>query len=303
MNKLAQISEIYLATLNRRSEDAGSKGTIDNTSLLNVTINIDGDDVVDENINSWFPNGSGSIIKKAIVGIAHFPVTPFETDDMTNSSIRVGIKHTDAWGPRDVLVMGANLGAGVPPFPLAIAMDIDIWLSGDPQDDAHLTMPIPLVRLGNERTLIRRVLLLIGTEGDVRGTNDQAGTNDPIELSISVGGNPEPVFTMIRTDTSQEDLEKGSANWYEQDVEGEGFTLLDVLTNGGIKLRLLGRGDAWLPKMVFVFGLDTNRSQGHPDAIVKLVSKPFWVTRGDGSPDYMSVDSNEDPLQGIRDLL
>jgi hypothetical protein len=46
-----------------------------------------------------------------------------------------------------------------------------------------------------------------------------------------------------------------------------------MVANGSIRLSILGT-DAWLPKTVFVFGLDT--ASGRPNEVVTLASVPEW---------------------------
>jgi hypothetical protein len=131
------------------------------------------------------------------------------------------------------------------------------------------------------------VLLLVGTH-----RNENAGTNNSIELQITAGGNK--VVSKEIEDTTQTDRKRGSFNWYpigQYDVIP--FTHNDVLSNGGITQNILGT-DAWLPSKVFVFGFDT--PDGRPTEIVTLVSIRDW-TMG-----WLSTDSREDEDQGTKNL-
>jgi hypothetical protein len=137
-------------------------------------------------------------------------------------------------------------------------------------------MPLRLVGRGNSSIVIRRVLLLI-----ITGIGDDDGTQDPIELTITAGGNVVVQGPIV--DTTQTDLDKGSHNWYFLDVLVP-FTKTGVLSNGGIKLRIHGI-DAWLPNELYVYGFDT--AEGRPTEIVHLVSIRDW----DMGP--LSRDPNE----------
>ena len=52
------------------------------------------------------------------------------------------------------------------------------------------------------------------------------------------------------------------------------FTRGDVISNGEITINVLGT-DAWLPKMLFLYGLDT--PSGRPNEVVRLVSITDWT--------------------------
>ena len=62
------------------------------------------------------------------------------------------------------------------------------------------------------------------------------------------------------------------ANWHIRGAAAP-FTRGDVLSNGKIELSIRG-DDAWKPKRLFMFGLDTN--SGRPNEVVTLVSIPDW---------------------------
>ena len=71
---------------------------------------------------------------------------------------------------------------------------------------------------------------------------------------------------------SQDDRFEKSDNWYTLDVITP-FNKRNVMSNGGITLSIIGR-DAWLPRDLYVFGLDT--AEGRPNEIVHLVSVTEW---------------------------
>ena len=167
-------------------------------------------------------------------------------------------------------------------IPLAVELDIETPVSAFPErlspniDNAKHSIPLRHVGLGNDSTVIRRVLLLVRTS-DI----DDADTNDPIELEIVAGGNI--VLQQEITDTPQHDRQLKHANWYFVDVSVP-FTRGDVLSNGLIRLRIKGQ-DAWLPWEAYVYGFDT--AEGRPNEIVLLVSMSDW------SLGWLSTDSSE----------
>jgi hypothetical protein len=242
-----------LGFLNRNDDNAGS------SSPLNLTINIDGEDIVDSDLDST-PGGKG----QAGAGSVILPA-PLNSNGLTNSSIRLGIRGDDAWGPQHILLYGLNFTTGVPAVPLAMETDLTLWLSSD-HSEGRLTMPVRLVDPGDSNTLIRRVLMLVWTQDLTPG----AGTDSPIQLEIIAGGNV--VLRQDIEDTPQTDLEGNINNWYPLNANVP-FTRSDVLSNGRVTLRIMGK-DAWLPGQLFLFGLDT--ASGRPNEVVSLVSMVVW---------------------------
>lgn len=273
---MALIDKIWLATLTKNEDDAGSP-----KAKLNLTINVYGEDVLDSNDFIFLP-GSGPLSgglgpdedwlgkgQAALVDTHTTLTSPIDSNTLTNSSVRLGIRSDDAWGPENILLLGRTDRRVIA---LAMETEIDRWLSTD-SSEGKLSMPIRLVGEGSSSTLIHRVLLLVYTQ--------TGETNDRIQLQISAGGNL--VLQQQTFDTSQDDLEDYAANWYPMDAAVP-FTRGDVLSNGGISLSILGEHE-WSPKSVFVYGLDT--AEGRPNEVVHLVSIPEW---GFGS---LSADSSE----------
>ncbi|HEY8469784.1 MAG TPA: hypothetical protein VIL18_09080 [Longimicrobiales bacterium] len=245
---MAAVDRLWLATLTKNEDDAGT-----DANRLNLTINVDGEDIVDMDLSflrgqgflsgghgpdsDWLGEGQGAL------AVEDLPI-PIETSLLTNSSIRLGIRTDDAWGPQHVLLLGRGERRVIP---IAMETDLDRWLSTD-SSEGKLTMPLRLVREGTSSTLIRRVLLLVYTESGA-----DVETDSPIELTIVAAGNT--VVDQTIPDTPQDDLEEYTANWYPVHVDVP-FTRGDVLSNGEIRLGI-GGTDAWLPKTAFVYGLDT----------------------------------------------
>jgi hypothetical protein len=264
-NRWTIIDRLNLAVLTRDDEDAGSG------SDLNVVVNINGNDVVSHFVVYQPPYDIGRG-NAGILPVAHTTEHPiqFDSDSLTNSSVRVEITGDDAWKPQHVLLLGRTDPLNnevVGWIPLAIELDTNIWLSSD-TSEGRVSMPVRLVRLGNDSTVIRRVLLLLKTANE-----DDAGTDDPIELEITAGGSTVlKQATGSGNSTSQVDTEQSSHNWYFLNVSVP-FTKGQVLSDGGIKLGIGGK-DAWLPREVYVYGFDM--ADGRPREIVHLVSITDW---------------------------
>jgi hypothetical protein len=277
---MAIINQIFMATETwHDKEDAGTE------SNLNLTINVNGSDILDQNLGFQEPLNSFGHTEGGNAGFT-LPIRfePFDTDLLTDSSIRLGIRGDDAWAPRNVFLFGRTDDRSQVPVPIAIETDLDVWLSTD-NGEGHLSTPIRLVRSGRQ---IRRVLLVIST-----GPNDDDGTDHDIELEIRGSNGTEFFREQYNNDTPQADLEKSSANYYARDVKTP-FIESD-LQGCRIILRILG-DDAWHPFRVFVFGLDTTSDQGRPNVIIPLAAVWDWDTG------FMSTYDKEDPLEGIRDL-
>lgn len=274
------IDHIFLAVLTRNEDDAGTE------SRLNLTINIDGLDVYDEDLvlrgTGGWTSGFGGFHDQGDADITpnlNAQIKPFELFGLTNSSIRVGIRDDDAWAPQHVLLLGRADPSSSEKgrvLPLAVEVDQSLWLSTD-REEGHLSMPLRVVGSGSDSTLIRKVLLLVYTD---------SGTDEDIELQIAAHGKG-IVVSGIVPDSPTDDREELVGNWYFLDVLVP-FTRGEVLSGGAIKLRILG-DDRWLPRMVFVYGFDT--SEGRPREIVHLSSVIDWRDRDEFG--YLSTDPSE----------
>jgi len=263
---MSNIEILWLAHLNRNADDAGSDSTI------NLTVNVDGEDVLDKNFGSNVGDGEAYLNGGSQLD------TPFDAAGLTNSSVRVGVRGHDAWAPGDVLVFGHSLAefqSGVA-VPLAMESGLTAWLSTD-YTEGPLTIPLRRVGPGDSNTLIQRLLLLVHTQWS---TSD-SGTDSAIQLEVFLGENL--ILREEIADSSQSDLEKASSNWYEMDAPIP-FTRAELQARGRIVLSILG-DDAWKPMVLFVFGLDA--ASGRPNEVVSLVSRPVW------GPRWMSSDASE----------
>jgi hypothetical protein len=268
---MAAIDGVWLAALTKDEDDAGSK------NRFNLTVNIDGADVFGHDfLLGWnLPNQAGTGLRDGQAGLEEGqpPPAPFDSDKLTNSSVRLGLRGDDAWAPRHVLVLGRAQPDFTPGRVLALAMETDIerWLSAD-SDEGRLTMPVRHVGAGNSDTIIRRVLLLVYTD---RGSD--VDTESDIKLQIAASGQ------LMLDKKITHDFNKVRAYWHFLEVERT-FTRADVVSKGAIRLSILGT-DAWLPGSFFVFGLDTE--EGRPANVVTLSAIPKWDLG------WLSTDTSE----------
>jgi hypothetical protein len=254
---MPEVNFLYLAALTRDLNDAGS------SDHLSITINVDGIDVAVAEFVAEHPEAQG-YLQHAVA------VVSFDSESLTNSSVRIGNRGDDAWAPQDILLFAVADGGGV--IPIAMETDLTHWLSSDPSE-GRLTLPLRLVERGDSSTLIHRLLLLVRTADE-----DDAGTDSPVRLQV-IGSDGQlrmsELITNTQTDTPQDDLEQGVSNWYYLPVRTP-FTERDISNPGSvgrIELEILGR-DAWLPESLFLFGLDT--PVGRPTKLVPLVSNRIW---------------------------
>jgi len=257
---MATIDDVWLAALTKDEDDAGSK------NQFNLTVDIDGGDVFGQDfLLGWNLPGQGSSgLRDGQAGLQQGkpPAAPFESAALSHSSVRLGLRGNDAWAPRHVLVLGRAQPDFQPGRIVALAMETDIrrWLSAD-SDEGKLTMPVRLVGPGTSDTVIQRVLLLVYTD---RG--NEIDTESDIKLQIAASGQ------LMLDKKITHDFNQVRAHWHFLEVERP-FTRADVVSKGAIHLSILGT-DAWLPKTVFVFGLDT--AEGRPDQVVTLSAIPKW---------------------------
>jgi len=256
---MAEIEDLWLAALTKDEDDAGSK------NRFNLTVNIDGTDVFRQDfLLGWnLTAQAGTGLRDGQAGLEEAkPPAPFDSNKLTNSSVRLGLRGDDAWAPKHVMLIGRAQADSTPGPVLALAMETDIerWLSTD-SDEGKLTMPVRRVGAGTSSTIIRRVLLLLYTD---RG--DDIDTESDIKLQIAASGQ------LMLDQKITHDLDQVRAYWHFLKVERP-FTRADVASKGAIHLSILGT-DAWLPMRVFVFGLDTE--EGRPGEVVTLSAIPKW---------------------------
>jgi hypothetical protein len=258
--RMALVDDLILVAKTRDEDNAGTE------NRHNLTVNIDGVEVFNLDFFGLggIPRGETELNENDFLGalgpIPWLVATPFDSNDLTDSSIRLGIRGDDAWAPQHVLLIGR-----VPPewspgrsIPLAVETDLTTWLSSDP-DEGNLTMRLRLVGQGNGAMVIRRVLLVISTS-----RTQHADTESDVRLQIAAAG------TIVLSAKISHAFGRHKTYWHFLDVEP--FTRNDVGPND-IELSILGR-DAWLPGLVFIFGVDTET--GRPNEMVTLVAIRSW---------------------------
>lgn len=267
---MAAIDDVWLAALTKDEDDAGSR------NRFNLTVNIDGSDVFRHDFMlGWNLPGQGSTgLRDGQAGLEEAaPAAPFDSDKLTHSSVRLGLRGEDAWAPKHVMVIGRAQPDFTPGrfVALAMATDIDRWLSAD-SDEGRLTMPLRRVGAGTSSTVIRRVLLLVYTDRE-----SDADTESDVKLQIHASGQ------LMLDQKITHDFDRVRTYWHFLAVERP-FTRADVASKGAIQLAILGT-DAWLPATVFVFGLDAE--EGQPREVVTLSAIPKWDLG------WLSTDSSE----------
>jgi hypothetical protein len=161
-------NSLFLAVLTKNEDDAGTSST------FNLTVNVAGDDILDRDFETDVDDAAADWIWSDTLP------APFDSSGLTNSSIRLGIRDDDAWGPQEVLLFGQ----AEPPgriVALATESDVQHWLSTD-TSEGNLTMPLRLVSPGSSTTVIRRVLIIVHTIWS--NMFGDTATNSPIELEV-----------------------------------------------------------------------------------------------------------------------
>lgn len=263
---MVSLERLWLGVLTRNVEDAG---TDDRIVLI---INQNGTDVV----HHTFPDTQQEDLERGLANLYTIGGLSVSTNDVNNSSVRVGIRGSDAWRPEHLVLWGRIDPQQVfsPYYPVAIELDITKTLSTDAKEGVT-SIPMHTVERGGSDVLIRRLLVLMTTRDQ-----EDAGTDSKVALVTNMASGQ---VTYTIPDTSQDDQERGDANLYFFRVAAP-FTRRELI-EGSMRLRILGN-DAWTPGSLFVFGLDT--ASGRPRAMVPLVHEAGW------SPlDVLSTDANE----------
>jgi len=272
---MTSIRRIFFAMLTRSSSNA------ETDSAINLVITQQGSDVVNHRYGDTFQRDQ----ERGQANFYEFDVGPgIDTSELDNESVRVGILGDDAWAP-EVLFLWArardNSAAFEGVIPLAIETDVNDILSTN-DAGAVPSLPVRLVGVGDANMEIRRLLLVLLTEGNAVNENIESsdGTNDHIQLQIVA--NNQLVIQQVIYDTPQDDLQPFQANLYWISVPVP-FTRASM-DNFGVRLSITGQ-DSWLPSHVFLFGLDMPSVR--PDRMIPLV----FV---DGTWPYGPLSTNSD---------
>ncbi|NIR44661.1 MAG: hypothetical protein GWN99_10180 [Gemmatimonadetes bacterium] len=172
--------------------------------------------------------------------------------------IRLGTTSSDMWRPELILVWGWSREKGT--VPLALDLGTQLKLSADKKEGVVSTQ-VRRVQPGDREMAIRELLLVAVTYNA-----PYSGTDDPIWLRVTVGG--DLAANHVITDTPQTDLEINSSNVYRIPVERP-FTRAELeAEESEVRLGIQG-SDMWVPKKIFLFGLDA--AEEPPSRVVSLV--------------------------------
>ncbi len=262
---MSHLRRLWVGMVTKNTRDSG---TNDRTVLI---VNVDGT----ERLHNTFQDtsqrdqerGEANLYELNVQGNGIIP------EDLTNSSVRLGIRGGNAWRPEHYVVWGERLTGGAI-IPIAVETDIGVTLSTQ-TSEGNISLPLRLVGLAAQDRQINRLLMMM-TTADV----SDAGTNSGIELQISTGGAVVVDFDI--PNTPQEEQERAQANFYYVPVNSR-FTAGD-LASDSIQLSIKG-SDKWLPSSFFLFGLDD--ATGRPEFLVPLVHIRDW------NLGWLSTDTSE----------
>ena len=288
-----EISRLWVGMLTRDVEDGGTD------SKITLTINSGGVD----RLNHTFSNTDQKDQERAQANVYKVDVQGLgiDTDELTDASIRIGIRGDDAWRPEHIVMWGDGATLfGQEVIPLAMETEITTQLSAD-SNEGPSSMTLRRVRRGSDAMTVQRLLMLMVTQGTadddsvLTDPNPVFGTANPLEIQV-VCRNGLAVFFDI-ANTSQDDLNSGVANFYTAPIILP-FTKRD-LDDHAITLRIKGTDD-WWPSSFFLFGLDS--AAGRPSSLLPLTHLPEWpfgVMRADPTNGAASVTLPLLPSKGI----
>jgi hypothetical protein len=266
---MAKMTRQWLAALTRNTSNAGSDDRLEVTININATAppNAFSTDIVIIDLSFRKPQGKG-FFEELLDPDGHSRT--FDSQALNNSSVRVGTRGSDAWGPQHVMLLGETDFGVV--MPIAIETDIPSWfvLSTD-YTEGRLSMPLRLVAAGESTMEINRLLLLVNTAS---GSNTD--TND--DMQIQIASHDQLLFD-DRIPRGTQDYLKTSWHFFDVLIP---FTRAQV---NRVTLRTLG-DDWWLPAHFILFGVGTPAGE-LPTKAVTLVSLPSWVGSG------LSTDPSE----------
>jgi len=209
----------------------------------------------------------------------------FAVQNLNESSIRIGIRGDDQWEPGSCFVWGRQTDGVIVPLALNVveqgfkAGEVPTMAISTTRTEGRTSFGVRRVQTGDGLTPIVRMILLVTTADE-----DEAGTDHTITLTITdVTGRL--LLDHTFTDTFQNDLERGEANFYYIDFEGT--ILKSQLNEDSIRLKING-DDAWVPTSLFLFGLD--RRGETVNFVTPLVHLPEWpfgvmsLDQGEGTP-------------------
>lgn len=271
---------LYIATRTRNVENAGSSNKPDliiNGGLKKIPF-------TDEHRS----RGRAGFAR---IDIGDLELLPEEID----YSIAAGgnnlwkLDHAAVWGQR---VNSGNI------YPLSFGAAQE--LSKD-EDEGVLSFTPPLVSLGSDTMLIRRLLIVLHTSPLVdyplpprSSSVQETGTDSDVNLQI--GATSGLVVDYDLPETPQADLKRSHANYYISAVPTP-FTR-QQLTDESIVLSIRGE-NRWDPLIVVIFGIDTIQSDAR--ALVPLVHVELWPFMPMSTDPEEGVESVRLPLAPMDD--
>jgi hypothetical protein len=229
--------------------------------------------------------------QKSKIWEVHVQGRDIHVENLTNSSIRIGITGDDAWAPEHVLIWGQEATGKI--VPIAAEWLLETKLSTD-TSEGKLTFPLRRINFPTinanvgilDKTAEIKQLLVITSTADVT----DAGTDNQIACDILYGG-------------GQKWSDQGLGGGYSR---GKSSMLFPITihhppphqqrwnTLESLSLKILG-DDQWVPEKFFLFGFRSSFQEPipgvpwgpPPDSIMPLVHIPHW---GLGP---MSKDSSE----------
>jgi hypothetical protein len=273
---MGNLNKMFLAVLTR---DVSDSGTDDPIVLIVNDSNVPGEDLLHATSPFSPSRGKANLFNLAKVAA----IRKINPANLTNSSIRVGLRGSDAWQPELLFAWGdqdtnPSMGPQIPVTPLALSTDIRLTLSND-AGEGRISIPLRQVNVGSSSSLFNSLLVIV-TTADKRN----AGTDDE-QVVLQIQDKASNIVLNRRFPAStQDDQRRGRANVYLLDNELNPRLQRDQIHD--ITLTMLSH-DAWLPESFFLFGLD----DATPRTMVPLVSLPAWPAS------WMSADLGEGVAQ------
>jgi hypothetical protein len=198
------------------------------------------------------------------------------SENVGNSSVRIGILGSDLWGPGLIFLWGRDAANKSEVYPLAIETSISGGLSND-ASEGRSSVPLRAVDRGSDDMPINRILVLLATSNI-----EDSGTKSVVQLGFENDGEGSPVYWIAGSKGSPAKLSRGEAEIFTLPVS----TPFVRRTLKAVSLRIRG-DDMWLPQSLFVFGLDD--ASGRPEAVVSLVNEDIFPPE----LSRLSTDANE----------
>lgn len=263
------LSDVWLGLVTKDTEDSGT----DSRAVL--IVNERGVDVV----HHTFPDTAQTDLERGranLYTVGGVSVTP---ENITNSSVRLGLRGSDLWRPQLACVWGRSASNVDDIHPLAFASAITTVLSID-VDEGRTSLPIRRVARGTDAMSINRLLVVLAT-ADIR----HADTPDAVEMLVNHSDGTSNIYVIAGQQSSPARLERAEVDLFTLPVFAP-FTRRDLRS---ITLRILG-DDQWIVRSFFVFGLDD--ASGRPEVIVPLLHEPSLPA------ELFTLSTDED--EGVR---